>query len=137
MIGILNPLFRYRYVSWHECISVLFLEKVWSTFCVATCMVSFFIKLADVKHESLEAYLVKFKENLSFGFKTMAIFSKVMFLKIEYSSTVMLFVHRTPLALFSFNCLFSACLRLSWWAHVSICSFTFFSHNFEVSPVGN
>ena len=44
----------------------------------------FFIKLADVKHESLEAYLVKFKENLSFGFKTMAIFSKGMFLKIEY-----------------------------------------------------
>ena len=44
-------------------------------------MVSFFIKLADVKHESSVAYLMKFKENLSRGFKTMAIFSKDVFLK--------------------------------------------------------
>ena len=44
-------------------------------------MVSFFIKLADVKHESSEAYLTKFTENLWCGFKTMAIlFSKVVFL---------------------------------------------------------
>ena len=44
-------------------------------------MASFVLKLADVKHESSEAYLVKFKENLSCGFKTMDIFSKV---KNEY-----------------------------------------------------
>ena len=31
-------------------------------------MVSFFIKLAEVKHESSEAHLMKFKENLSCGF---------------------------------------------------------------------
>ena len=37
--------------------------------CVASCMVGFVMKLADIKHKSSEAYLVKFKENLSRGFK--------------------------------------------------------------------
>ena len=32
-------------------------------------MVSFVVKLTDLKHKSSEAYLVKFKENLSCGFK--------------------------------------------------------------------
>ena len=37
-------------------------------------MVSFVMKLADIKHKSSEAYLVKFKENMSCGFKIMDIF---------------------------------------------------------------
>ena len=39
-------------------------------------MVSFVIKLAAIKHESSEAYLVKFKENLLCGFKIKNIFIK-------------------------------------------------------------
>ena len=37
-------------------------------------MVSFVVKLADIKHKSPEVYLVKFKENLLCGFKIMDLF---------------------------------------------------------------
>ena len=37
-------------------------------------MVSFVVKLADIKHKSPEVYLVKFKENLSCGFKIIDLF---------------------------------------------------------------
>ena len=40
-------------------------------------MVSFVMKLVATKHESSENYLVKFKENLSCGFKIMNIFLKI------------------------------------------------------------
>ena len=39
-------------------------------------MISLVVKLADIKHEISEAYLAKFKEKLSCGFKIMDIFFK-------------------------------------------------------------
>ena len=48
-------------------------------------MVSFVVKHAGIKHKNPEAYLVKFKENLSCGFKIMDIFLKShVFLKNEH-----------------------------------------------------
>ena len=73
MSGSLTPLLHYLCVSWHQYISLAFLEEIYPAFCVASCMVSFVVKLADIKHKSSEAYLVKFKENLSCGFKIMDI----------------------------------------------------------------
>ena len=47
-------------------------------------MVSFVMELADIKHKSSEAYLVKFKENLFCGLKLWTFSSKVMVLKHVY-----------------------------------------------------
>ena len=53
-------------------------------FCVVSCMVSFVVKLADTEHKSSEAYLVKFKENLSVVLQLGAYFSRSRFLKNVY-----------------------------------------------------
>ena len=76
MSSSLTLLFSYLRVSWHEFISVAVLEEILPTFYVASCLVSFIMKLADIKNKNSETYLARFTENLSCGFKIMGIFQK-------------------------------------------------------------
>ena len=74
MTDSLAALFHCLCVSGHECNSGAFLEEIEPVFCAASCMVGIFMKLADTKLESSEAYLIKYGKNLSSEFKIMDIF---------------------------------------------------------------
>ena len=78
MSGSLTPLFRYLGVGWQNALVMHFKKKFNQHFMytVGSFIVSFVVKLANIKHQSSEAYLVKFKENLSGGFKIMGMFFK-------------------------------------------------------------
>ncbi len=56
--------------------SEAFVDKILPVFCAANYMVRIAMNLPDTELESSEAYLLKFRRNLSSGFKFMDIFGK-------------------------------------------------------------
>ena len=62
--------------------SIVFEGLIWPAFCAASSTVTIAFKLADVKLESSEAYLLKLGKNLSWDFEVIYIFSKKEVLNI-------------------------------------------------------
>ena len=65
-----------------RCFSIVFEGLIWPAFCAASSTVTIAFKLADVKLESSEAYLLKLGKNLSWDFEVIYIFSKKEVLNI-------------------------------------------------------
>ena len=63
-------------------VSIVFEGLIWPAFCAASSTVTIAFKLADVKLESTEAYLLKLGKNLLWYFEVIYIFSKKEVLNI-------------------------------------------------------